>query len=133
MRPPEGNVGIGTTAPNAPLQVSRNINASSFNGLKFFNKDGNNSSVSCDSYCTTNGANWGTAGTCVSAKRGENNAHIACSTTHTPDHQWLAVLLFEFTSGVLKASSFQKSTGFKTTHSTVTTIDLEVGVWLLSA
>ena len=67
----------GAAANAGQARVTANQAAVRLSTIQFFEKTGNNGSVSCDDYC--HGAQWGQQGACVAAKALNTTAHIPCS------------------------------------------------------
>ncbi len=71
-------VDSGWTAALFTVDQAGNVGASTYNGIRIWEKPGNNGTVSCDTFCE--GAGWGGGtGTCISAKK-NSGAGIACGT-----------------------------------------------------
>ena len=71
-----GNVGIGTTNPSSKLHVNGGLMIG--NNIEIVEKDGNNGTVSCDTFCA--GTLWaGWSGSCVASFETDTKAPVSCS------------------------------------------------------
>jgi trimeric autotransporter adhesin len=68
---------------NQVLNVNGTLNAFSLNGVSFFIKDGNNGTVSGDTFCK--GSEWGRVGACIAVKRLDTGEYIpTAAVANTP-------------------------------------------------